>query len=145
VQHLLCALVRDSPAAAAIVVLVLVNAISTVASAAPDPGPVVKVNQVAYVPGLPKQATVVSNSSSPLAWTLRNSAGATVATGLTTIRGLDSRSGDNVHMVDFSPFDTVGRGLCAVGRQGQQLSVRHLCRCHKKAPVRCVGILLPPT
>jgi endoglucanase len=110
VQHLLCAFVRDLPAAAVIVVLVLVNAISTVASAAPDPGPVVKVNQVAYVPGLPKQATVVSSSSSPLAWTLRNSAGAAVATGLTTIRGLDSRSGDNVHMVDFSSFDTVGAG-----------------------------------
>jgi len=80
------------------------------AAAAPDPGPVVKVNQVAYVPGLPKQATVVSTSGSPLAWTLRNSAGATVASGQTTVRGADSLSGDSVHIADFSSFDTVGTG-----------------------------------
>lgn len=77
---------------------------------APAPGPAVKVNQVAYVPGVPKLATVVNSSSTPLAWTLRNSAGSTVASGQTTVRGLDALSGDNVHIVDFSSFDTVSTG-----------------------------------
>ena len=45
----------------------------------------------------------------------------------------------------YAPIVIPTGGLCAVGRRGQQLSVRYLCRCHKKAPVRCVGILLPPT
>jgi endoglucanase len=75
-----------------------------------DPGPVIKVNQVAYVPGTSKLATVVNSSSTPLPWTLRNSAGATVASGQTTVRGLDTLSGDNTHVIDFSSFDTVAAG-----------------------------------
>ncbi|GAB3828211.1 glycoside hydrolase family 9 protein [Dactylosporangium cerinum] len=80
------------------------------AVAAPDPGSPVKVNQVAYVPGLPKQATVVSSASAPIGWTLRNSAGATVAAGQTTVKGADALSGDSVHVVDFSAYDTPGNG-----------------------------------
>lgn len=64
------------------------------AAAAPDPGSPVKVNQVAYVPGLPKQATVVSAATAPVAWTLRNAAGATVASGQTAVKGADALSGD---------------------------------------------------
>jgi endoglucanase len=75
-----------------------------------DPGPAVKVNQVAYVPGAPKRATVVSSSSSPLAWVLRTASGATAASGQTTVRGADASSGDNLHVVDFSSVDSVGTG-----------------------------------
>ncbi|GAA3198892.1 glycoside hydrolase family 9 protein [Dactylosporangium siamense] len=80
------------------------------ATAAPDPGSPVKVNQVAYVPGLPKQATVVSPAGAPIGWTLRNGAGATVASGQTAVKGADALSGDNVHVVDFSAYDTPGSG-----------------------------------
>ncbi|WP_327003631.1 glycoside hydrolase family 9 protein [Dactylosporangium sp. NBC_01737] len=80
------------------------------AAAAPDPGSPVKVNQVAYVPGLPKQATVVSAATAPITWTLRNSAGTTVATGQTSVKGADALSGDAVHVADFSGYDTPGSG-----------------------------------
>ncbi|MBB5868273.1 endoglucanase [Allocatelliglobosispora scoriae] len=80
------------------------------ALAAPDPGSPVKVNQVAYVPGLAKVATLVSSSGSPVAWTLKNSSGTTVASGQTTVRGADTLSGDNVHLIDFTSYDTAGTG-----------------------------------
>ncbi|WP_433258698.1 cellulase N-terminal Ig-like domain-containing protein [Streptosporangium sp. CA-135522] len=39
-----------------------------------------QVDQVAYVPGVPKQATVVTSTGTPQTWTLKNSGGATIAT-----------------------------------------------------------------
>ncbi|WP_231648211.1 glycoside hydrolase family 9 protein [Saccharothrix sp. NRRL B-16348] len=101
---------RRGVAVAAALALAAVALTPPAALAAPDAGPAVKVNQVAYVPGLPKQATVVNGSGSPVAWTLRNAAGATVASGQTTVRGADSLSGDNVHVADFSSFDAPGTG-----------------------------------
>ena len=77
---------------------------------AQDFGPAVKVNQVAYVPGAPKAATVVNSATSPLGWTIRNSGGSVVATGQTTVRGADATSGDNVHIADFSALDTIATG-----------------------------------
>lgn len=81
-----------------------------VAVAAPDPGSPVKVNQVAYVPGVAKVATLVNASTSPVPWTLRNAAGAVVAEGQSTVRGADALSGDRTHLIDFSAFDTAGSG-----------------------------------
>ena len=101
---------RRGAAIAAALALAAATLTPSAALAAPDAGPAVKVNQVAYVPGLPKQATVVNGSGSPAAWALRNASGATVASGQTTVRGADSLSGDNVHVVDFSSFDTPGAG-----------------------------------
>jgi endoglucanase len=100
-------------------------AVPQLASAAPDPGPAVKVNQVAYPPGLPKQATIVSTSTTPIGWTLRNSGGATVASGQTTVRGNDPLSGDFVHIADFSTFDTPGTGyvLSAAGANSHPFDI----------------------
>ena len=70
----------------------------------------IQVNQESYVPGLPKQATLVSDSATPLPWTLKNSAGNAVATGQTRPRGADAASGANVHEIDFSAYDTAGTG-----------------------------------
>jgi len=95
--------------AAALAVSGLV-ASSQAALAAPDPGSPVKVNQVAYVPGVPKVATLVSSSTSPVAWTLRNAAGTVVASGQSTVKGADALSGDSTHLIDFSTFDTPGTG-----------------------------------
>jgi endoglucanase len=75
-----------------------------------DPGPSIKVNQLGYVLGATKRASVVSASASPVAWSLVNSAGATVATGSTIVSGVDANSGDSVHIADFSAFDTAGTG-----------------------------------
>ncbi|WDZ84543.1 glycoside hydrolase family 9 protein [Micromonospora cathayae] len=112
-------------AAAAVVALAATAVLAPAAHAAPDPGSIVKVNQVAYVPGLPKQATIVSGSGSPIAWTLRNAAGSTVASGQTTVRGADSLSGDSVHIADFSGYDTVGTGyvLSAGGAQSYPFDI----------------------
>ncbi|GAB3817091.1 hypothetical protein GCM10027605_67220 [Micromonospora zhanjiangensis] len=86
------------------------TATRTAAAAAADPGTPVRVNQAAYVPGAPKQATVANSSGSPIGWTLRNAAGVTVASGQTTVKGADAMSGDTVHVIDFSSYDVVGTG-----------------------------------
>ncbi|MEV1118236.1 glycoside hydrolase family 9 protein [Actinosynnema sp. NPDC049800] len=101
---------RRGAAVAAALALVAATLAPSAAQAAPDAGPSVKVNQVAYVPGLPKQATVVNGSGSPVAWALRNASGVTVASGQTSVRGADPLSGDHVHIADFSSFDTPGAG-----------------------------------
>ncbi|MCS7477383.1 glycoside hydrolase family 9 protein [Umezawaea endophytica] len=76
----------------------------------------IQVNQVGYLPGLPKHATLVSDSTTPRPWTVRDSAGATVASGQSTPQGLDAASGDNTHLIDFSSFDQAGTGYTlAVG------------------------------
>ncbi|MFF5258067.1 glycoside hydrolase family 9 protein [Actinomadura viridis] len=91
-------------------VVLAVTGPSFVPYAAADPGPAVKVNQVAYVPGQVKQATLVSSATAPADWTLRNSSGQAVASGRTTVKGTDALSGDHVHLIDFSSFDTTGTG-----------------------------------
>ena len=50
----------------------------------PDTGPRVRVNQVGYLPGGPKNATVVTEATAALPWQLRDAAGAVVASGTTT-------------------------------------------------------------
>ncbi|WFE49145.1 glycoside hydrolase family 9 protein [Micromonospora sp. WMMD1155] len=77
----------------------------------PDTGPRVRVNQVGYLPGGPKNATVVTEATAALPWQLRSSAGAVVASGTTTARGVDAASGQNVHTVDFSSYRTPASGL----------------------------------
>lgn len=74
----------------------------------PDTGPRVRVNQVAYLPTGPKNATLVTDATAPLPWQLRNADGRTVAHGWTVPRGTDVSSGQNVHSIDFGAFR--GRG-----------------------------------
>ncbi len=82
---------------------------------APKP-PNVRVNQVGYLPGLSKVATVVTSSDAAQDWKLLDAAGATVAEGKTTPFGKDADSGDTVALVDFSSFDKPGKGyVLAVG------------------------------
>ncbi|HEX6346506.1 glycoside hydrolase family 9 protein [Umezawaea sp.] len=76
----------------------------------------IQVNQVGYLPDLPKHATLVSDSTTPVAWTLRDSSGATAATGQSRPQGADAASGDSTHVIDFSSFTTAGTGYTlAVG------------------------------
>jgi endoglucanase len=74
------------------------------------PPPDVRVNQLGYLPGLPKRATVRSDAAAPLDWELVSDAGARVASGKTAVFGDDAASGERVHVVDFSSFRKPGKG-----------------------------------
>ncbi|WBB52139.1 glycoside hydrolase family 9 protein [Verrucosispora sp. WMMD573] len=77
----------------------------------PDTGPRVRVNQVGYLPGGPKNATVVTEATEALPWELHSASGAVLASGTTTPRGVDEASAQNVHSLDFSSYRTPGQGL----------------------------------
>ncbi|MFJ4809085.1 glycoside hydrolase family 9 protein [Streptomyces longwoodensis] len=80
----------------------------------PDTGPRVRVNQVAYLPAGPKNATLVTDATDRLPWQLRDAKGATVARGLTVPRGVDASSGQNVHSIDFGSYRGHGTGYTLV-------------------------------
>ncbi|MEU0676437.1 glycoside hydrolase family 9 protein [Streptomyces sp. NPDC006172] len=80
----------------------------------PDTGPRVRVNQVAYLPAGPKNATLVTDATAKLPWALKNAAGTTVAHGWTVPRGVDASSGQNVHSVDFGAYRGRGAGFTLV-------------------------------
>jgi endoglucanase len=75
------------------------------------PVPDVRVNQVGYLPGLPKYATVRSGAKVPVSWRLFNSASENVAEGMTHVFGDDADSGEHVHWIDFSSFIGEGTGF----------------------------------
>ncbi|HZB33995.1 MAG TPA: glycoside hydrolase family 9 protein [Streptosporangiaceae bacterium] len=77
----------------------------------PDTGPRVRVNQVGYLPHGPKHATLVTDATEPVAWSLRNGADNVVANGTTTARGVDAASNQNVHTIDFSSVTAGGTGF----------------------------------
>ena len=77
----------------------------------PDTGPRVRVNQVAYLPDGPKNATLVTAATERLPWELRNRNGKPVAGGWTSPRGVDVTSGQNVHSIDFGAYRHLGKGL----------------------------------
>ena len=80
----------------------------------PDTRSPVRVNQHGYLPGGPKQATVVADASAPLAWELRDAADAVVASGTTTPRGRDASTDLDVHTLDFSQVTTKGADFTVV-------------------------------
>ncbi|CAL9343999.1 Cellulase 1 [Streptomyces sp. enrichment culture] len=80
----------------------------------PDTGPRVRVNQVAYLPAGPKNATLVTDATTRLPWQLRNGAGTVVARGWSVPRGTDASSGQNVHSIDFGGYRTRGKGFTLV-------------------------------
>lgn len=76
----------------------------------PDTGSPVRVNQVGYLTEGPKQGTVVSDSTTPLTWSLRDADGTELATGSTTPAGVDDSSAQHVHTFDLGEFATEGEG-----------------------------------
>ncbi|MFE7173201.1 glycoside hydrolase family 9 protein [Streptomyces sp. NPDC057616] len=80
----------------------------------PDTGPRVRVNQVAYLPSGPKNATLVTDATAKLPWQLKNAGGTTVAHGWTVPRGVDVSSGQNVHSIDFGAYRKAGKGFTLV-------------------------------
>ncbi|QNU67297.1 glycoside hydrolase family 9 protein [Ruminiclostridium herbifermentans] len=95
---------------------------------APPPPPLpseptneIRVNQEGYFPTLNKIATLVSDSTTPVSWNLVNSAGKIVASGSSKVKGLDTSSGDNVHIIDFSSYMTVGSGYKLISGEFESL------------------------
>ena len=76
-----------------------------------DTGSRVRVNQLGYLPGGPKRATLVTEATDPLPWQLLDSAGAEVATGRTTPRGEDWTAGAAVHTIAFDQVTATGKGF----------------------------------
>ncbi|MGW1610608.1 glycoside hydrolase family 9 protein [Streptomyces sp. NPDC002285] len=80
----------------------------------PDTGPRVRVNQVAYLPAGPKNATLVTAATGKLPWQLKNASGTVVAHGWTLPRGTDASSAQNVHSIDFGAHRKQGEGFTLV-------------------------------
>lgn len=76
----------------------------------PDTGPRVRVNQVAYLPLGPKQATLVTDQTTPVRWRLIDKNGQVAAHGWSVPRGTNASSGLNVQTIDFSSFQVAGTG-----------------------------------
>ena len=77
---------------------------------APDTGPRVRVNMVGYFPFGPKGATLVTASTTPLAFRVLDASGASVGSGQSIPRGVDPSSGLNVHELRFDRVHDAGRG-----------------------------------
>jgi endoglucanase len=73
----------------------------------PETGPRVRVNQEGYLPEGPKRATLVTEATDPVAWTLR-SGDETVASGTSEPRGVDPTAGLTVHTIDFGSVTEPG-------------------------------------
>ncbi|WP_062132621.1 glycoside hydrolase family 9 protein [Demequina aestuarii] len=84
----------------------------------PVTGSRVRVNQYGYEPSARKRATVVCDATAPVAWEVRTSEGAVVASGSTTVLGADATAGLHVHRVDFSTVD--GAGIYALEADGER-------------------------
>jgi endoglucanase len=72
--------------------------------------PNVLVNQLGYLPGAAKLATLKTPATTAQDWELVDAAGKAVASGKTTPVGRDAASGDLVQILDFSSFKTAGQG-----------------------------------
>lgn len=89
-----------------------------VPAAANGSGPVIRVNQTAYLPGGPKRANLVRSDASPVEWKLLSASGSVLTSGRTRADGWDASSGLDVHTIDFSDFDKPGQGYrLSVGGQ----------------------------
>jgi len=76
------------------------------------------VNQVGYFPGLAKLAILRTDAKQPLDWKLFAGNGSEAAFGKTQPAGLDVPSGEEVHVIDFSPYKVAGKGyVLAVGAE----------------------------
>jgi len=84
--------------------------VPTAAASGAVPAPKLLVNQLGYLPGAAKVATLETTATAPLDWELFDSAGKSVARGKTTPFGADAASGEAVQLVDFSAFKTAGQG-----------------------------------
>jgi endoglucanase len=93
---------------------------------AADTGPGIRVNQLGYLPDGPKKATIVSDASDPVEFTVADSAGEVVFSGMTQPHGLDETAGESVHAADFSSLEASGDGftLRAAGEESYPFAIK---------------------
>ncbi|MBM7404738.1 MULTISPECIES: glycoside hydrolase family 9 protein [Sphingomonas] len=89
-------------------VLVLPAIAASTIGAAGDARPVIRLNQIGFLPDTVKRAVVASDSTVPLRWRVLDAQGKTAAAGQTTVVGTDRASGDNVHLVRFDQVTKPG-------------------------------------
>ena len=65
-------------------------------------------NQLGYLTETSKKATLLSDSKSPVKFSLLDESGKSVYDGKSTVIGYDEDSGDNVHVLDFSDYKKEG-------------------------------------
>jgi endoglucanase len=109
----------------------------------PDTGPRVRVNQVGYLPGGPKNATVVTETTTPLPWQLKNAAGTVVASGSSVPRGVDASSGQNVQSIDFSGYRVAGAGYTLVADGETSLPFDLDGTAYKQLSKDAIGLFYP--
>src|SRR5262245_44452843 len=80
----------------------------------------VRVNQVGYLPGFAKIATVATKSAAPVEWQLIDKSGKARASGKTRPFGEDKSSGEQVQQIDFSSFNAAGKGYKLKVGQGPE-------------------------
>jgi len=86
------------------------------AQPAAQPVQPIRLNQLGLIPNGPKRAVLANPSTTPLPWRLTDASGAVRAEGRTRVVGDDAASGEHVHLVDFSAFQSIGDGFrIAVG------------------------------
>ncbi len=73
--------------------------------------PLVRVNQLGYIPAFSKLATIKSTSATPLDWELTDDSGSRLAFGRSKVFGEDGDAGELVHQVDFSKFTQPAKTL----------------------------------
>ena len=77
----------------------------------PETGPIVRINQLGYLPDGPKRATIMSDAAEPLDFIVADAVGAVVFSGRTVPHGLDETAGAAVHVADFTALDASGDGF----------------------------------
>jgi endoglucanase len=70
----------------------------------------VRVNQIGYLPGFAKIATVATKAPGPVDWQLVDKGGKVRASGKTRPFGEDKSSGETVQQADFSSVTAAGKG-----------------------------------
>lgn len=70
--------------------------------------PIVRLNQTGYLTTSPKRATIATDETEPITWTLFDATDTAVASGSTIVYGLNTASAEFVHIAEFSAYQTVG-------------------------------------
>lgn len=74
-------------------------------------------NQIGYFTGRAKKATLLSDSETPVAFDLLDADGNVVYSGMSTPFGYDLESDDDVHILDFTEFNTEGTYTLRAGEE----------------------------
>jgi endoglucanase len=93
----------------------LASAVEALPTPEPTAGPIVipeqvSVNQTGYFLSGRKIALLATDATEPQDWNLLDSSGSVVMNGITTLKGKDVNSGDNLQVIDFSSFNTAAEG-----------------------------------